>query len=198
MSAIAWVVVVVAVVVALGAIGYVVAGQSWRRHPQDRFGPEYDRVVQETDSRRDAEQQLLDREAWYADLDIRPLDGEARDMYAKKWREVQERFVDAPSFAVTEADALVTAVMADRGYPTEQFEERVERPVRRTRRDPRPLPRGPLRSAGGPPARRPRRRISVRPWSTTAPSSTSFLTTRTPTLPARRPITDDREQPLRP
>ncbi|WP_030450145.1 hypothetical protein [Herbidospora cretacea] len=125
MSAIAWVVVVVAVVVALGAIGYVVAGQSRRRHLQDRFGPEYDRVVQETDSRRDAEQELLAREARYADLDIRPLDSEARDTYAKKWREVQERFVDAPSFAVTEADALVTAVMADRGYPTEQFEERV-------------------------------------------------------------------------
>ncbi|WP_239161577.1 hypothetical protein [Acrocarpospora phusangensis] len=117
--------VVVVVLVALGAVGYFLATQNRRRRLQDRFGPEYDRAIQETDNRRVAEQELLAREARVAELDIRPLDDETRETYAKKWMEVQERFVDAPGFAVTEADALVTAVMADRGFPTDEFEERL-------------------------------------------------------------------------
>jgi hypothetical protein len=125
MNAIVWVAVVVVVLVALGAVAYFVAAQNRRRHLQDRFGPEYDRTIQETDNRRLAEQELLAREARVAELDIRPLDDETRETYAKKWMEVQERFVDAPGFAVTEADALVTSVMADRGFPTDEFEERV-------------------------------------------------------------------------
>ncbi|GAA1012275.1 hypothetical protein Aple_008050 [Acrocarpospora pleiomorpha] len=125
MSAIAWVAVVVVVVLALGAAGYLVANGNRRRHLQNRFGPEYDRTVQESDNRRLAERELLAREARVAELDIRPLDDETRETYAKKWTEVQERFVDAPGFAVTEADALVTAVMADRGFPTDAFEERL-------------------------------------------------------------------------
>lgn len=125
MSAMGWVVVVAAALVALLAVGYLVASQNRRRHLQDRFGPEYDRTLQERESRKQAEQELLAREARFADLDIRPLDPEARETYAKKWNDVQERFVDAPNFAVTEADALVTAVMADRGYPTEDFEQRL-------------------------------------------------------------------------
>jgi hypothetical protein len=60
-----------------------------------------------------------------AGLDIRPLDPATRDGYAAKWAEVQERFVDAPGFAVTEADQLVAAVMSERGYPTEGFEQRL-------------------------------------------------------------------------
>ncbi|GIH23902.1 hypothetical protein Aph01nite_22120 [Acrocarpospora phusangensis] len=125
MNAIGWVAVVVVVLVALGAVGYFLATQNRRRRLQDRFGPEYDRAIQETDNRRVAEQELLAREARVAELDIRPLDDETRETYAKKWMEVQERFVDAPGFAVTEADALVTAVMADRGFPTDEFEERL-------------------------------------------------------------------------
>jgi len=125
MSAMAWVVVVAAALVALLAVGYLVATQNRRRHLQNRFGPEYDRTLQERESRKEAEQELLTREARHADLDIRPLDPETRETYAKRWNDVQERFVDAPSFAVTEADALVSAVMADRGYPTEGFEQQV-------------------------------------------------------------------------
>ncbi|WP_250562775.1 hypothetical protein [Sphaerisporangium fuscum] len=120
---ITWVAVVVAAVVAILAVGYLVAQQQRRRRLQERFGPEYDRTVRERESRKEAEQELLEREQRHAKLDIRPLPAEARAAYAKKWTEVQERFVDAPGFAVTEADHLVTSVMADRGYPTEGFEQ---------------------------------------------------------------------------
>ncbi|MCT9930442.1 hypothetical protein N5079_09460 [Planotetraspora sp. A-T 1434] len=125
MSAAAWVVVVIAALVVILAIGYFVTTQNRRRHLQERFGPEYDRTVEERESRREAEQELLAREERHAKLDIRPLDPETRETYAKKWTEVQERFVDAPGFAVTEADALVSAVMAERGYPTDEFEQRL-------------------------------------------------------------------------
>ncbi|GAA1276605.1 hypothetical protein Psi02_00420 [Planotetraspora silvatica] len=125
MSAIAWVAVVVVAVAVILVVGYLVSGQNRRRHLQSRFGPEYDRTVEESDSRKEAEQDLLAREERHAKLDIRPLDPETRESYATKWTEVQERFVDAPGFAVTEADALVTSVMADRGYPTNEFEQRL-------------------------------------------------------------------------
>jgi hypothetical protein len=115
-----WVVVVVAAVVAIVAVGYLVAAQQRRQRLQNRFGPEYDRALAERESRREAEQELLDREKRHAQLDIRPLDPGTRQTYGNKWTEVQERFVDAPSFSVTEADHLVTAVMAERGYPTQE------------------------------------------------------------------------------
>ncbi|GAA4598794.1 hypothetical protein GCM10023194_77250 [Planotetraspora phitsanulokensis] len=125
MSAIAWVAVVVVAVVVILVVGYLVSGQNRRRQLRSRFGPEYDRTVEESDSRKEAEQDLIAREERHATLDLRPLAPEARQSYDKKWTEVQERFVDAPGFAVTEADALVTSVMADRGYPTDDFEQRV-------------------------------------------------------------------------
>ncbi len=123
----AWVAVVVVAVVALAAVAYFVLQQQKRRsHLRERFGPEYERIVAEHDNnRREAEQELLDREQRHSELDIKPLSEESRDSYAARWTEVQERFVDAPGFAVTEADQLVTSVMAERGYPTEDFEQRV-------------------------------------------------------------------------
>ncbi|WP_249345371.1 hypothetical protein [Microbispora sp. H11081] len=125
MNAVAWVAVVIVAVLVILAVGYLVSAGNRRRHLRDRFGPEYERAVRESDSRRDAEQELRAREERHAKLDIRPLDPRTREQYARKWTEVQERFVDAPGFAVTEADALVTAVMAERGYPTDDFEQRL-------------------------------------------------------------------------
>ncbi|TMR17006.1 hypothetical protein ETD86_24100 [Nonomuraea turkmeniaca] len=125
MSTYAWVAVVVVAVVAVAAVVYVMQQQKRRNHLRERFGPEYERMVAERENRREAEQELLAREQRHAKLDIRPLPEEARDTYANRWTEVQERFVDAPGFAVTEADQLVTAVMAERGYPTEDFEQRL-------------------------------------------------------------------------
>ncbi|WP_113704064.1 hypothetical protein [Nonomuraea lactucae] len=125
MSTYIWVAVVVVAVVAVAAVGYLVLQQQRRSRLRTRFGPEYERLVAEHDTRREAEQELLHREQRHAELDIRPLAEESRDTYAKRWGDVQERFVDAPSFAVTEADQLVAAVMAERGYPTDDFEARV-------------------------------------------------------------------------
>ncbi|GHH69192.1 hypothetical protein GCM10017673_19280 [Streptosporangium violaceochromogenes] len=125
MPTVIWVTVIVVVVVAVIAGGYAVVQRQRRHRLRDRFGPEYDRTVRERENRREAEQELLAREERFSSLDIRPLDPKTRKTYARKWMEVQERFVDAPGFAVTEADHLVTSVMAERGYPTEDFEQRL-------------------------------------------------------------------------
>jgi hypothetical protein len=57
-------------------------------------------------------------------LHIRPLDLEARDEFARQWRDAQARFVDEPAQAVAIADRLVAEVMRERGYPVEDFEQR--------------------------------------------------------------------------
>jgi len=94
-----------------------------RRRLQQRFGPEYDRVVGERDSKLKAESELTERERRVRDLDIQPLTDMARASYADQWADIQERFVDAPADAVAGSQLLVAAVMTDRGYPTDHQDQ---------------------------------------------------------------------------
>lgn len=116
------IVIVVVIVIVLAVLAYVVSRQQSRRHLEDQFGPEYDRTVTDADNRRQAEQELKEREERRQDLDIRPLEPEAHDRYQSEWHDLQQRFVDEPKGAVIDADRLVTDVMRDRGYPVEDFE----------------------------------------------------------------------------
>ncbi|MFI6422647.1 hypothetical protein ACIBG6_35295 [Streptomyces sp. NPDC050842] len=119
------VLVVVAAVVAAGFAAGVVVDRRRRSRLRDRFGPEYERVVEATGSRRAAERELDARERRFADLEIKPVPGEAREQYARRWVRVQEEFVDRPEAAVHDADELVAALMRDRGYPDEGDEQRL-------------------------------------------------------------------------
>jgi hypothetical protein len=94
-------------------------------HLKSRFGPEYDRVIQEHGNRWRAEAVLETREKRVEGLHIRSLTQKDRDHFAQAWQADQTRFVDDPKSAVTEADLLVTAVMKVRGYPVSDFEQRV-------------------------------------------------------------------------
>jgi hypothetical protein len=106
----------------------VVAGLLWRQRRtqqlREGFGPEYDRVVHERGDQRKAEAELLERRQRREHLSIRPLDPAARERYTESWHAAQRRFVEEPEAAVVEADELVMAVMRDRGYPVEDFEQR--------------------------------------------------------------------------
>ncbi|MEH0936362.1 hypothetical protein [Micromonospora psammae] len=115
-------VLVVLVVAALVALA-VVAGR--RRALKQRFGPEYDRVVAERESRADAERELRDRERRHAELELTPLAPEARARYAAAWEELQVRFIDSPAETVSDADELVSRLIAERGYPTGDFSDQI-------------------------------------------------------------------------
>jgi hypothetical protein len=114
------IVVVVIIVAALIAFASVAAR---RRRLQQRFGPEYDRAVEGSDSRRQAEAELAEREKRVKRLDIRPLEPAARERYLAQWTTIQQQFVDSPSDAVAAAQLLITTVMAERGYPTEDVDQ---------------------------------------------------------------------------
>jgi hypothetical protein len=118
-----WVVIAVAVVLLLMVIAaLVVAGSRHRRHLQDRFGPEYDRTVEHSDRRRDAERELREREARHDELQLRPLSDASRARFSRDWDDVQRTFVDRPQVAVADADRLVTDLMRERGYPVDDFD----------------------------------------------------------------------------
>jgi hypothetical protein len=112
------------VVLVLVGVWVWIASRRRSERLQRRFGPEYDRTVETSGSRRSAESELVAREKRRGRLDIRPLEPEKRDDFARQWRDTQTRFVDEPGPAVEEADRLVAEVMRARGYPVEDFEQR--------------------------------------------------------------------------
>ncbi|MFF3688236.1 hypothetical protein [Streptomyces sp. NPDC002187] len=113
--------IVVVVCLLAVAASYVVR----RRRLRERFGPEYERTVEDAGSRREAERELSEREKRHDSLDIRPLQPDVRDRYARDWRNVQGEFVDRPEGAVQDADLLVTSLMRERGYPTDNLAQKL-------------------------------------------------------------------------
>ena len=116
------VVVVVAAVVLVGAMLLMRRRSSARL--RDRFGPEYDRTLEESKGRREAEAQLHEREKRVKAFELKPLTPGDRERFATTWRNVQAEFVDNPERAVTHADEVVGDVMTARGYPMSEFDQR--------------------------------------------------------------------------
>jgi hypothetical protein len=90
-----------------------------------RFGPEYERAVEQHGNIPGAERELLAREKRIEQLHLRPLPESVRSQLGSSWEHVQARFVDDPSGAVQEADELIKTVMSARGYAVEHYEQRV-------------------------------------------------------------------------
>jgi len=118
---------IVLIIVALVIIAAVVYGvQVGRRKKlQSTFGPEYDRVVADTGSRTEGEKELREREKRHAELELKPLSAESQATYSAAWEEVQMQFVDNPTEAVSTADELVTRLIAERGYPTGDYDDQL-------------------------------------------------------------------------
>jgi hypothetical protein len=114
-------VVVILVVIALGL--WAMQRQRTNRLRR-RFGDEYDRTLDRTGNRRETEQTLAQAAQRRDELTLRTLTAEQRRSWLEQWSAVQARFVDAPADAVTTARDLLPALMRDRGYPTDDFEER--------------------------------------------------------------------------
>jgi hypothetical protein len=115
------VIVVAVIVVAVLVIGLMTALR--RRRLQQRFGPEYDRLVGDRDSKLKAESELTRRARRVHRLDIQPLTDSARASYALRWARIQEQFVDTPADAVASSQTLVNAVMNELGYPADDQDQ---------------------------------------------------------------------------
>ena len=114
--------IIVVAVLAVVAIYFV------QRHAalKKRFGPEYDRAVQAAGNTVRAEAELAARAKRVSRYEIRPLTPDEGERFTSAWQQLQSRFVDDPAGAVSEADTLVTDLMAKRGYPMAEFERRAE------------------------------------------------------------------------
>jgi len=119
-----WALVAVAVVAVVALIAWRALAARRTRTLRARFGPEYERTTTALGDRREAEAELAARQERREQLHIRPLPAEARQRYAQQWQAAQAQFVDSPAGAIAAADGLLAAVMQQRGYPMDDFEQR--------------------------------------------------------------------------
>lgn len=126
MDAWVWIVIAAVVVAVVAIVAIVVMRQRRRTELRESFGSEYDRAVAREGDVRKGESDLMARRERRAELDIRPLSPQSRTTYARSWEQTQARFVDNPATALAQADALIIAVMEERGYPMDDFERRAE------------------------------------------------------------------------
>jgi hypothetical protein len=114
--------IVIAIFVVVG-IAFIVRKQRSQRL-RTRFGPEYQRAVQETGSTTQAETKLEKLAKRVERFHITPLSRESRADFVATWQRIQSRFVDDPKGALTEADKLIQDLLGSRGYPVTDFEQR--------------------------------------------------------------------------
>jgi len=112
------------IVLAGGVIVYALQKRRSARLRQ-RFGEaEYESALVERGGRRQAEAILDERAKRVHSFHLRALTPADRARFVTAWEQVQVRFVDRPAGAVAEADQLLGDVMATRGYPVGDFEQR--------------------------------------------------------------------------
>jgi hypothetical protein len=120
-------------IIALGAAVIAIVAALASRHRsrllsaelRQRFGPEYDRAVQDYGSAARAERELAARTRRVKHLKFRDLNDADRTRFAASWSAIQAQFVDDPGKAVLQANELINEVMRARGYPSDDFEHRV-------------------------------------------------------------------------
>ena len=83
----AWIVIIVAAVLIVAAVAASAAARKRRTSRlREGFGPEYDRTVDSTGGRRQAERELQDRRERRESLDIRDLSQDERNRKLKERR----------------------------------------------------------------------------------------------------------------
>jgi hypothetical protein len=104
------------VVVALLVVAAVVIEQQRSASLRRRFGPEYDRVVEEHGDRKGAESALRERLKRRKSIELHDLPAADAERYRAQFHTVQTAFVDDPGGSVAAARNMVDQVIADRGY----------------------------------------------------------------------------------
>lgn len=120
-----WIILAGFTVLAFVALAAWLAYQKKQSHRlQERFGPEYERTVDQLGNRATAESELKAREKRVERLDIVSLAPPEAARFRQAWETLQGHFVDNPKGVVVQADQLVRELMQKRGYPMEDFERR--------------------------------------------------------------------------
>ena len=83
------IVIAILVVAAIAVAAFFYWQTSRSKHLQSRFGPEYQRTVEEAGNRREAEAKLHKLETRVEKFDIRALAPEERARYVTAWRKIQ-------------------------------------------------------------------------------------------------------------
>jgi len=118
------IVLVIVLLVVIGIVAWILVQRRRSEELRKRFGPEYQRAVDELGDPRRAEAELAAREKRVEKFDIRPLTAQEHQRFAEAWRTTQSHFVDEPAATIKEADQLVTDLMRTRGYPITDFDQR--------------------------------------------------------------------------
>jgi len=114
----------VAVLVLGGFAAWLIYRRSQTQRLRDRFGPEYNRTVDDLKSRTKAETNLKEREKRVERLQIVPLSPSDFARFDQAWKTLQGGFIDNPRGTLVQADQLVRELMLKRGYPMGDFEHR--------------------------------------------------------------------------
>jgi hypothetical protein len=116
--------VILSIVVVVAVVIFLLVRNRRTGKLRSKFGPEYERALEEKGHPSRAEAELRARQERVSRFDIRPLGHEQRDAFIGYWQRVQAEFVDDPHGAVNRADALLGDVMSARGYPVADFDQR--------------------------------------------------------------------------
>jgi len=122
-----WVIVLLVVVVVL-VVGALAIERRRSAALRSRFGPEYERLVEESHGdRRGVEAALRERLKQRDEVDLRAMSPAATERYVAQWQAVQAGFVDEPRESVAAAEALVDQVLTERGYPADAGDDAADR-----------------------------------------------------------------------
>jgi FtsZ-interacting cell division protein ZipA len=119
-----WILIAIGAIVLAAVVVRMITVRRRSSELRDRFGPEYDRVAEDMDDRKEVEEELKHRVERREQFDIKPLPEDSKERYMESWRDLQAQFVDDPKGAIGTADKLLKSVMAERGYPIEDFDQR--------------------------------------------------------------------------
>jgi hypothetical protein len=120
-------VLIVDIIVLIALVGLAIVYRSMhsKRKLRESFGPEYDQLVQERGSSREADRELVRRKQEHAKLELRPISEQDRAAFLESWEHLQASFIDDPVFSMNSAEQLVSTALEARGYPGGDREEQL-------------------------------------------------------------------------
>jgi hypothetical protein len=122
----ATIVILVVAIALIAILAWMLIRKERTKKLRSRFGPEYDRTIEQYGTAAKAEQDLEKRQKRMQKVNIRPLTPDEKERFATRWQALQSRFVDDPSGTIRDADRLIVEIMTARGYPMVDFVGRAE------------------------------------------------------------------------